>query len=538
MKIKYFILRDLLYIIPVSLALGAWLASVQDGNWLIGFVSFSFLFVFSLTLLRISSRWANGGRKLGLIVALTFFLRLAVGISLHFALPIYGHSDEDDRAGYVFTDAHRRDDQAWVLAISGYPVIDAFSEKYGSDQYGGLLAFNTAVYRYFSPDAHRPLMLVLLSAFFAALGIPFLWKAVGQVFGEKVAWVSAWVFALYPDSILLGASAMREPYLLTFNTFAFWGFVHRFQRVPGNPSINNPDNILGVLRDRSGWIWIALGLLGMLLVSPAIALVTIAVFAGWMFFTNERREISWRGIAAVATLFVLSLFFLSSSLNRAGEFSTASPFHVINDWFQSAVKWDAYQAERDSGWVQKIFNESPKWIRLPFIAVYGIFQPVLPATIIKPTKVIWKLIGIPRALSWYALLPVLTFSFVAAAGQGSRKIRKLILWLSLLVWIWILLAALRGGADLFDNPRYRTILFMWQSIVAGYVWVWWQETHNVWFTRIILMEVVFLLVFTQWYASRYFYWGGQLPFLAMVALILGLWSIILGVGWWRDKSRA
>jgi hypothetical protein len=49
------------------------------------------------------------------------------------------------------------------------------------------------------------------------------------------------------------------------------------------------------------------------------------------------------------------------------------------------------------------------------------------------------------------------------------------------------------------------------------------------------MEVVFLLFFTQWYASRYFHWGGQLPFAIMVALILGFWAIILGVGLWRDR---
>ena len=538
MKTKYFAAKDLLYILPVSLVLGAWFASVQEGNWLIGFISFSFLFVLLFTVLKASSGWANGGRKLGLIIALAFFLRLAVGVLLHFALPVYGYADEDDRAGYVFTDAHRRDDQAWALAISELPVIDAFSQQYGSDQYGGLLAFNTAVYRYFSPDAHRPLMLVLLSAFFAALGIPFFWKAVSQVFGENIAWVSTWIFALYPDSILLGASAMREPYLLTFNAFALWGFVHRFQRTQENPSINNWSSILSLMKDRSGWIWIALGLLGMLLVSPAIALVTIVIFTGWIFFANERREVSWRGIAAVAILFVLSLFFLSSSLNRSGEFIASSPFHVINDWFQRAVKWDAYQLERDSGWVQKIFNDGPTWIRLPFVAIYGIFQPVLPATIIYPTKLIWKLIGMIRAFSWYALLPMLIVAFLAAAGQESRKMRNLILWLSLVAWIWILLAALRGGADLFDNPRYRTILFIWQAIIVGYVWVWWKETHNPWFMRIIVMEAIFLLVFMQWYASRYFYWGGQLPFSVLVSLILGSWGIILGVGLWRDKSRA
>jgi hypothetical protein len=546
MKTDYFVAKDLLYILPVSLALGAGLASIQAGNWWIGFISFSFLFFLSFSLLKFFFSWASAGRTLAWIIALAFFLRLSVGVSLHLGLPLFGHDDEDDRAGYVFTDAHRRDNKAWELATSELPVLDAFSQRYGSDQYGGLLVFNTSVYRTFSPDAQRPLMLVLLSAFFAALGIPFFWKAVNQVFGEKVAWASTWIFALYPDSILLGASAMREPYLLTFNAFVLWGFVHRFYRFEKSPSISKLSDLSNLLKDRIGWMWIALGLIGMLLVSPAVALIAIIVFAGWLFFSSERREISWRGLGAIAVIFVLGLFFLSSSLNRSGEFLATSPLHVINDWFQAAVKWDIKQAFLGSGWVQKIFEESPQWIRLPFITVYGIFQPVLPAAIIHPTIWIWKLIGVPRALSWYALLPMLTFSFVAAAGQGrhpaiegsvegSQKTRNLILWLSLLVWILILLAALRSGADLWDNPRYRTIFFVWQSIVAGYVWVWWRETRNVWFGRIILMEVVFLLVFMQWYASRYFHWGGQLPFAAMVALILGLWGIILGIGWWHDK---
>ncbi|HLO29631.1 MAG TPA: hypothetical protein VK249_10880 [Anaerolineales bacterium] len=537
MKTKYFAAKDLLYILPVSLALGACFAWIQDGNRLIGSVSFASLFLVSLISLKFFSSWANGGRTLAWIIALAFFLRLAVGVTLHLGLPVYGHADQDDRSGYVFTDAHLRDNQAWKLAIADLPVVDAFTEKYGSDQYGGLLAFNTFIYRYFSPDAQRPLMLVLLSAFFAALGVAFLWKAVNQVFGEKVGWAASWIFALYPDSILLGASVMREPYLLTFNTLVLWGFVHRFYRFEESPSINKLSDVSSLLKDRVGWMWIALGLAGMLLVSPAIGLVTIIVFAGWMFFANERREISWRGVIVIGVMFAFGLFFLSASLNRSGEFDATSPFHVINIWFQSAVKWDAYQAERDSGWLQKIFDEGPKWIRLPFITIYGIFRPVLPAEIIKPTALIWKLIGILRALSWYILLPMLTFSFIAAAGQGSRKTRNLILWLALLTWAWILLASLRGGADLWDNPRYRTIFFVWQSILAGYVWVWWRETHNAWFTRIIWMEVVFLLFFTQWYASRYFHWGGQLPFAVMVALILGFWGIILGVGWWRDKRN-
>jgi hypothetical protein len=530
MKTNYLSGKDFFYILPVALILGAFFAWIQDGNWMLGFLSFSFTFLLSITFLRIAYSWSNAGRTLGYIIALAFFLRLVVGVTLHLALPIYGHDDEDDRAGYVYTDAHKRDDQAWSLATSERPILDAFSSKYASDQYGGLLAFNALLYRYFSTDAVRPLLLIVFSAFIAALGIPFLWKSVRQIFGENVAWASAWIFALYPESILLGASAMREPYLLTFSAFALWGFVEWQYRTVQPETLGE--------RLRNGWIWFGLGLFGMLLVSPVVALVTIVIFGGWVFFINEGRELSWKGILVVAAIFILGLFILSASLNRSGEFEAASPLHVINTWMKIAVRMNVFEIEQGSGWVQKIFDEGPRWIRLPFIAIYGLAQPVLPATVIHPTKLIWTVIGFLRGLGWYLMLPLLVLSFAAAASQTSRKTRNLIFWLALLVILWVLLAAIRGGADLYDNPRYRTILFLWQAVLAGYVWVWWRETRNAWLPRVLLMEVLFLLVFTQWYASRYYHWGGQLPFPVMIALILGLWALVLGVGWWQDRKRA
>lgn len=466
-------------------------------------------------------------QKLFWIVLLAFALRLLVGVSLNLGLPLYGHADEDDQAGYVFTDAHIRDDQAWKLAGSDRPIWDAFSRKFSSDQYGGLLAFNAFVYRYLSPDAQRPLLLILLSAFVAALGVPFLWKAVNQIFGEKVAFASAWIFALYPESVLLGSSAMREPYLLTFSAMAFWGFVEwRGASTTHSASLRAPLSAT------------VIGLLGMLLVSPAIALVHLIIFAGWIFFTNESRSLSWKFILVFVLIFFVGLLFLSASLNRSGQFEATSPFRVINDWLRLTVKWDVYQLERESGWIQKLFDEMPEWMRLPFVAIYGILQPVLPAALVAPTVPVWKAIYILRALGWYALLPALILSFGAAAGQGSGKKRNVLLWLSLLAWTWILLSALRGGGDSWDNPRYRTILFLWQSILAGQVWVWQRETRNAWFKRVVWCEAAFLLVFSQWYASRYFHWGGQLPFAVMVGLIVFLWSIILGLGRRLDKKRA
>ena len=217
--------KDFFILTLTAIVLARSFATIQSGDQTASFLGFFVVFFLSFFLLRLAYGWAGGDGTLGVIIALAFILRLGVGVGLYVGLPVYGHTDADDRAGYVFTDAHNRDNQAWALATSQQPIVDAFSRKYASDQYGGLLALNALIYRYLSPDAQRPLMLILFSAFFAALGVPFLWRSVLQVFGERVAWASTWIFALFPESILLGAAAMREPYILTFSAFALWGFV-------------------------------------------------------------------------------------------------------------------------------------------------------------------------------------------------------------------------------------------------------------------------------------------------------------------------
>lgn len=547
--------NELLWIFLLSLLLGTAFSFLQGGGWL----GFSFLFLLSLLILKALHSSSGGGRRLALIITLAFLLRLAGGVAAYVLLPVHGYADSSDsQAGYVFTDAHRRDEQAWGLAISGKPILDAFSRDYSSDQYGGLLALSAVVYRYLSPDAHRPLMMVLLSAFVAALGVAFFWRATHQVFGEKVAWASAWIFALYPESVLLGGSAMREPYLMTLSAIAFWGFVEwrdsgldTTAAIERTKSVSRPRRLLD--QRNIAIIFLALSLLGMLLLSPAVAVFTLIVFAGWVFFSRERASISWRSIFIFALVFMVGLFALSSSLNRKGIFDTTSPMSVLNDWIQLSVKWNVYQIERESGWVQKLFDEMPEGIRLPFVAVYGILQPVLPAALVVPTLPIWKVIYVLRALGWYALLPLLILSAMAGSnfhlgskraessaalsGEAVSNGRSIFIWLALLAWTWILLAALRGGGDQWDNPRYRTIQFIWQALVAGYVWVWWRESKSIWFARVVACEIVFILIFTQWYASRYFYVGGQLPFATMIALIVGMWGVVFAGSWWLEKKR-
>jgi hypothetical protein len=525
---KNFNQRDFLWILPLSLGLGAVLSTLQSGNWLIGWLGFSFLFLLCFSLLVLSIRWAGGGKALSWMVALAFALRFVGGVATYLALPVNGFSDADDKAGYVYTDAHHRDDQAWKLAKSEKPILNAFSKEYSSDQYGGLLAFSAFTYRYISPDSHRPLILILLSALVGALGLPFLWKAVHLKWGQKVAVASGWIFALYPEGILLGGSSMREPYLMLFSTFTLWGFLS-WQSL----YVVEKRRLL----DQRSLIWLGLGILGMLLVSPVVGLVTILLYAGWIYFTSERGHLSWWGVLAIALVFIAGLFLLASALDRQGNLGGGTPLGVVNNFLREAIKLDVHHLERGSGWVQKLFDQMPAWLRLPFVLVYGIFQPVLPAALVEPTTLTWRIIAITRALGWYSLLPGLILSFLAAADHKSGPERKLLIWLSLVVWGWIFLTSLRGGADQWDNPRYRSILFLWQALLVGYVWVWWREIRNVWVGRVIAMEIVFLLVFGQWYANRYYHFGPQLPFAQMVVIILGIWVLIFLWGRWHDRTR-
>lgn len=511
--------KDFYWILPSALILGAVLSNLQSGNFLIGFLSFSFLFFISFAILIISTRWASNTKKIIWIVALAFIIRFASGVTIYLTLPILGYDDQDDQAGFVYTDARRRDEQAWQLATSEQPILNAFQQQYAYDQYGGLLAFSAFIYRYLSPDFHRVILLILISALMGTLAIPFLWKSINLYFDEKTASAATFILALFPENILLAGSPMREPYLLAFSGFAVWGFIS-WQ--------NN--------KDKKQLLWLALGIAGMLLVSPSIALVTLLILAGWYYFESGRGQISWWMILVTFSIFLFGLFILSSALTR-GSLSGDSPLAVINNFIRESLKWNVFKIEEGSGWVQKLFEEMPAWLQLPFVMVYGVLQPVLPAILIAPTTIIWKIIGILRAVGWYVLLPALIMVWGTATTIREEKKRKVILWLSFIVWGWILFTALRGGGDQWDNPRYRTILFLWQSILAGYLWVWWRETKNVWLGRVYWMELVFVLVFANWYAERYWYIGFEFSFAQMVILILFLWALILGWGFWRDARH-
>ncbi len=521
-----------------SLLLGAGMSAIQPGNFLLGWLLFSFLFLLSFYVLRstqvdrytgthVNTQHAIRNTQYALpnsylltpitrLVFLAFLLRLALGAALYLFLPTGGYENVQNQGGYIFYDSFRRDAQAWELAQSDQPILSAFNKNFYSDQYGGLLAFSAASYRFLSPDAHRPLLPVFFGALTSALGLAFLWKAVARQWDAKIATSAAWIYALYPESILMGSAQMREPFLMAFVAMALWGFVEW----------RSADF-------KSAILWLTVSFAGMLLVSPVIALLMLIILAGWMWVTREHGRVSWTALIVIGIVFLAGLYLLAWGLERDQPFGS-SPLGIIMNWSRDAIKWDVRQLERGSGWIQKLFREMPEWLRPLFVMVYGITQPVLPATFIEPTTPLFRALYIFRSAGWYALVPLLFYAPFAITRKETGSARRLLLWLTAAAWTWIIISALRGGADSWDNPRYRVTLIAIQAIVAAYAWV----GRDRWLVRWLIVEGIFVLVFTQWYVSRYFHVGGQLPFGVMILFIVVLAALVMGIGWWRDRKSA
>jgi hypothetical protein len=96
---------------------------------------------------------------------------------------------------------------------------------------------------------------------------------------------------------------MREPYLITFAALALWGFV--------DWQFNH---------SRQAFVWLGLGLAGMLLVSPVVALVTLVILAGWWWMAREHGRLSWVAFFSALLIFLAGWFLLIWALEPPGEF--------------------------------------------------------------------------------------------------------------------------------------------------------------------------------------------------------------------------
>lgn len=447
--------------------------------------------------------WRDAPRWLGACLAMALLVRLAVGVGLTRALPISGYPDNRaHHAGFVFQDAFTRDRDAWILAKSDETVLNAFKEGVRADQYGGLLFFSSLTYRLLSPEVHRPLLVLVAAALVSALAVLFAWGFTAMTFGGVAAGIAAWTVALYPEAVLLGASQMREPFVITAFSLALFGYAQA--------------RLGGV---RSGLLAILIGTLLALLISPPYALILTGVISlAWIWEGRvDPKHTRW-AFAGLAVIAALGLALTIRSWGRIENAPDSGPLGLLSWWLSSGARFELYRLEEASGWVQKIFELTPDWAHLPLATVNGLVQPFLPAALMDSTSLpLPRLISSLRAVGWFTLLPFLLYAPLAALRKAGW--RSLQVYLAVIVWVTAILASYRLAGDQWDNPRARAVFVIPQAALTGWAWVHARWGRSPWLARTGVVVGMATLLFLQWYAGRYY----GLP-------RLNLWQTLAGVG--------
>jgi hypothetical protein len=289
---------------------------------------------------------------------------------------------------------------------------------------------------------------------------------------------------------------------------------------------------------RSRKIWLlVICLVGLLLLSPGFIFLLLILIGGWWVLEKRKKSIPLWVVITLIVFVVVGVLVFAYGLSRPDQAGKDSPIEIIINWFRNAIAWDMQLSATGSGRLSYLFESIPAAFQFPFILVYGILQPVLPAAILDDARWIWNLISSILAAGWYLMLPLLIYAVFAVRGEKDERLRAKLIWIITLSWLWIIISSARAGGDQWDNPRYRVVMLPWLAIICAWAWMWAKEQGKFWLNRILLCEGVFLLFFTQWYASRYLRIFSRLDLKVMILLIFGLMMVILATGWWVEHRR-
>lgn len=485
-----------------------------------GWLAYALVCAIGSIILWLIWRWLAGDagpRWLLVCVLVGLLMRAGVAVALLQGLPRFGYDEKVQRAGYVFFDAYKRDTDAWAVAKTDRSLWLELSEPRITDQYGGMLFLSAAVYRTLSPDAHRQLLISVLTAFASTLGILFAWGFASRAFGSRAAVFTAWAMAVYPEGVLLASSQMREPFVMTSIAAALFGY--------------------SLIRDGQGRAGVATILVAgasVLLISPPYALLTlaVAVLAGlWEGRLGWRR--TWSIGLPILALAALGMLLLVQAWTGLRNIAGAPLEALIHWWENAGAQWRLNLLDEQSGWISTLFNVIPVWGQLPFVVFYGLVQPLLPAAIAYPGVAIWRIIAIWRSLGWYALLPFLLYAPFPALRKGNR--RSLQAYLAALIWLGAVLAAYRATSYQWDSPRYRAVFLVAQVALAAWAWRHAREVRSPWLARSGILLGIPTLTLLVWYLGRYYD-------LVSVGLIAGMTaSLLIDVAlivWWALRRPA
>jgi hypothetical protein len=444
-------------------------------------------------LMRLSESQPLPGWLAGLVLGAAV-LRLAAGVIWMVALPGGGHGSPQEMAGYVMSDAYQRDQTAWKLGTSNKSLLKSFTDYHKADQYGGLLFISAAAYRYLGGAQHAPLLMVIFTAAISALAVLFTWAFARRVWDQRVANLAAWGLALYPEAILLGSSQMREAFTMPLACAAFYGLARYRQK-----------------HDWVGVAWILVPILLYLPFSPPFAALLLALLGLAALFMRPTIKLSslvhqrWFWFLA-GVLAVAAAVGVWASWKQLAP-GVHNPLELVPWWIQKTAEYQVHLTKITSGWIQKIFKNTPTWTHIPFLVGYGVVRPFLPAALIVTSQsAVWPWITLWRALGWTILLAMLLYAPLHAwINKNTDRFTRILL---IIAWLTILLASYRGGGDQDDNPRYRAAFIGIQIALAAWAWVEQQRAADQTFRRVLIWLGLILAWMLPWYLRREYpiYW--------------------------------
>jgi hypothetical protein len=475
-----------------------------------GFLPFSYVLVLAVLILWTGWRLIREEKPPQWLLYLVIgaaMLRLAAGAFWFVELPIYGHPNETQQSGYIMYDAYRRENAAWDLAQSDEPLLSAFQGASYMDQYGGVLFISGLVYRYLAADVHYPLQIIVITAAFSAAAIWYTWGMTNQLWGEKAAKLAAWTLALYPDAVLLGSSQMREAYTITM-VAAFSYYLVKYWKT------RSTGMLIGVFAVSAVTVLLSIPVVLMLVLIGLV--ISINLSAG-IISDHKRRWFSIGAVGGFAALLIL--------------------ISVISvEWWGLVIDYQAYTTVSASGKLGAIFGRIPEWTHYPYLVIYGLVRPLLPAALVAyESGWLWHSIAIWRAVGWTGLFGLFLYANLLAFKEKSW--REIIGSLLFITWIGILFASIRGGGDLWDNPRYRVTVAGLQASAAAWALWRYRETRDPWLRRVLVTVGLIIGWYLAWYIDRQVVDYGW-PVTNMITLtVLAFLSSGLYIFWdWKGLS--
>jgi len=491
-----------------------WYADVFWPNFLV-FLIPSFL---AVGLVEVANRFllrGPGGEFARKCTWLALGMRIAFLVVIPVLMLLWGYATDRSHMGLVETDAINATMKAWRAAQSNDPILTTWTQGSG-DNTGGITVLGVTMFRLFSSDQERALLLGLLACAVTSLTVVPAFRLANGFFSEGVAKAAALIAAVYPEAVMLGSLHIQQGYLalvLGVELLAVAGLILRKESGAGE---------LGIPRPVLSAVLLVFSLAAMFLLSYQFFILSIFCGALWAVWLSDPRRRVGRVLWFAAGLGVLALIVMRV-LSLADVIPSDSDYLFSQYHYLHGLAWQEFDKIAAAGGgdlFQSVLSTMDRTTAFLFAALYGLLQPVLPAAIGHRNLTaqgggFWQALGIYRSLGWYLLLPVLIYGSVKSLrGIVSRKPETI---LALIFWAIAIIGSYRAFGDQWDNPRYRMFAFIPMTLLASWAWATWRETRDVWFLRIAIPFAVAVVGLTVWYLLRDY---AGVPFPVVISLVV------------------